>query len=78
MVLGALVPICKGYKVTPQLDSLPLIVKFICHMYDTGISHANVASAIAVVSKYHIPNKDSGVNVGRYPLVTTTKIFFGT
>ena len=30
-----------------------------------------MASAIAAVSKYHIPNKDSGVNVGRHLLVTT-------
>ena len=42
-------------------------------MFETGVSHAMMASAIAAVSKYHIPDKDSGVNVGRYPLVTTAK-----
>ena len=27
---------CKGYKINPQLASLPLIVKFICNLYKTS------------------------------------------
>ena len=53
--------------------SLLFIVKFIHHKYVTGVSHAVMTSAIAAVSKYHIPDKDSSVNVGRHPLVTTAK-----
>ena len=40
-------------------------------MFETGVSHAVMASAIAVVSKYHIPKKDSGANVDTQPLLTT-------
>ena len=46
-------------------------------MYVTRVSHAIMISAIAALSKYHIPDKDYGVNVGRDPLVTTTKKFSG-
>ena len=52
------------------------IMKFICLVYNTRVSHAMTASAIAAISKYHIPDKDSGVNVGRHPLVTTAKKAF--
>ena len=48
-------------------------MKYIHHIFETGIFSAMIASAIAAVSKYYIPDKDSGVNVGRYPLVTTAK-----
>ena len=45
-------------------------------MFETIVSHAVIASPIATVSKYHIPDKDSGVNIGRHPLVTTAKKAF--
>ena len=48
-------------------------MKYIHYIFETGIFSAMIASAIAAVSKYYIPDKDSGVNVGRYPLVTTAK-----
>ena len=35
-------------------------------MFDTRVSHSVMASALAAVSKYYIPDKDSGVNVGRH------------
>ena len=34
-----------------QIASMPFIVKFICHMFVTGVSHAVMASATAVVGK---------------------------
>ena len=42
-------------------------------MFETGVSHAMIVSAIAAVRKYQILDKDSGVNIGRHPLVTTAK-----
>ena len=67
---------CKGKNVVPQMALLPFIVKFICQKFESGVSHAVMASAITTVSKYHIPDKDSGVNVGRHPLVSTAKKAF--
>ena len=48
-------------------------MNFIHHISVIRVFHAVMTSAIAAVSKYHIPDKDSSVNVGRHPLVTTTK-----
>ena len=64
---------CKGKDIIPPRALLPFIMKYIHHIFETGIFSAMIASAIAAVSKYYIPDKDSGVNVGRYPLVTTAK-----
>ena len=55
---------------------LPFIMKIICHMKNTIVSHAVMASAIAAVSKYHISDNDFGVNIGRHPVVTTTIKYF--
>ena len=46
-------------------------------MFETRVSHAGMASEIAAVSKYHIPDKDCSVNVGRHLLVSTAKKAFG-
>ena len=41
----------KGNNVVPQIALLPFIVKFICHMSDSRVSHAVMASPITGVSK---------------------------
>ena len=69
---------CKGKNVIPQTALLPFTVKFIRHMFKTGVSHAVMASAIAAASKYHISNKDSGVKVGRLPWLLLLKNFLTT
>ena len=45
-------------------------------MFETGVSYAVVASAIAAVSIYHITDKDSDVTAGRHPLVTIAQQAF--
>ena len=65
---------CKGYKMNPQFASLLLIVKFICHKYDTRVSHYEMSTAVAALSKYHITDNNSGANVGKHPLVTDRAI----
>ena len=45
-------------------------------MFKSRVPHALMASAIAAVSKYHIPDRDSGVTIGRHPLVYSTKKAF--
>ena len=67
---------CKGYNVIHLVASLPLIVKFICHLYNIGVFHKVMASAIAAISKYQITDKTSGINMGKHPLVTTAKKIF--
>ena len=37
---------CKGYRINPQLAPLPLIVKFVCHLYNSGASCSVVRTAI--------------------------------
>ena len=55
---------------------IPFIVKSIGHMLQSGVSHTVMASAIVAVIKYHIPDRDSGVNIGRHPLVFSAKEAF--
>ena len=55
------------------MASWPSLVKFIIDMFHIGVSHCVMPSLIVAVSKYHIPDKDSNVNVSRHLLVYTTK-----
>ena len=41
---------CLGKNINPQLALMPLIIKFIRHLFNYGASYAVVASAIATVS----------------------------
>ena len=67
---------CKGYWVNPDLAPLPLIVKFICHLFDSGVSRSVVRTAVLTISKYHIIDANTGNTIGQHPLVTTTKKAF--
>ena len=55
---------------------LPLVVKFVCHLYNSGISWSVVRTAISAVSKYHIIDANIGNTIGKHPLVTTAKKAF--
>ena len=58
---------------------MPVNVEFIHHLFNFSVLYAVKASAIAEVSKYHITDRDSGINVGRLPLVAAAKKkLFGT
>ena len=65
-----------GYGLNPQLAPLPLIVKFICHLYVSEVSWSVVLTAILAISKYHIVDKNTGTPIGQHPLVTTAKKAF--
>ena len=67
---------CRGYGINPQMAPVPLIVKFICHLYETGVSNSVVGTAISAISKYHIADPNTGLNVGHHPLVSTAKKAF--
>ena len=45
-------------------------------MFETGEYYLVMASAIAVVSKYHITNKESIINGGIHPVLTNARNLF--
>ena len=67
---------CKGFRINPQLAPLPLIVKFIRNLYETGVSSSVVGTAVSAISKYHIVDSNTGLTIGNHPLVTTAKKAF--
>ena len=56
---------------------MPLIVKFICHLYDSEVSWSVVLTVILAISKYHVVDKNTGTPIGQHPLVTTARKLFG-
>ena len=68
--------LCKGYRINHQLNPLPLIVKFVCNQYNSGVSCSVVRTAILAISKYHIIDANIGNTIGQHPLVTTAKKAF--
>ena len=67
---------CKGFRINPQLAPLPLILKFICYLYNSDVSSSVVRTTILAVSKYHIIDSNTGNTIGQHPLVTTAKKAF--
>ena len=55
---------------------MPLIVKFILHLYDSGVSNSVVGTAVSAISKYHIVDANTGLTMGQHPLVSTAKKAF--
>ena len=51
------------------------IVKFICHLYNSGLSFDVMRNSVSAVSKYHITG-EAGVTIGKHPLVTRAKKAF--
>ena len=64
---------CQGYGVNPQLASLPLIVKFICYLYNSGVSCSVMGTAI---SKYCNTDLNTCKKVGKHTLVATAQKAF--
>ena len=55
---------CAGFGVDPQWAPLPLIVRFICNLYESGVSWSVVLKAISAISKYHIVDRNTGTFPG--------------
>ena len=64
---------CEGKGIDPQWAPVPLIVKFICHLFESDVSWSVVLTACSAISKYHVVDKNSGTPIGQHPLVTTAK-----
>ncbi len=67
---------CEGYGINPQWAPLPLIVKFIRHLYVSKVSWSVVLMAILAISKYQIVDKNIGNSVGQHPKVSTAEKAF--
>ena len=57
---------CEGYRINPQLAPLPLIIKFIWHLYESGVSSSVVGTAVSAISKYHIVDVNTGLTMGQH------------
>ena len=66
----------RGKNIILQVALMPFIIKFIFLLFKIGVSYVVMASAIATISKYHITDRDSSINVGRHTLVTTAQKIF--
>ena len=53
-----------------------LIVKFVCHLYKSGVSCSVVRTAISAISKYHNIDVNTGNVIGQHHLVKTAKKAF--
>ena len=67
---------CESRGINPQWAPVPLIVKFICHLFEVKVSCSVVNTAISAISKYHVVDKDTGTPVGQHSLVTMAKKAF--
>ena len=55
---------------------MPLIVKFISHLYNSDVSWSVVMTAISAIIEYHIIDRNTRNTIGQYPLVVTAKKAF--
>ena len=67
---------CEGYGINPQWASFPLIVKFICHLFEAKVSCSVVMTALSAISKYHVVEKNTRTHVGQHSLVAMAKKAF--
>ena len=54
----------KEYRVNTQLAPLPLTVKFVRHLFDSGVFCSVVRTAISAISKYHIIDANMENTIG--------------
>ena len=66
----------KGFKINPQVASLPLIVKFIRNLYETSGMCPMLNPSLSAINKYHIVDLTTRKTVGNHPLVSTAKKAF--
>ena len=59
---------CREREVDPMTASVQCIVKFIRHCFELGLTYSVMRTVVSAISKYHITG-DSGLTVGRHPLV---------
>ena len=67
---------CESFGIDPQWAPVPLIVKFICHLFEAKVSCSVVMMAVSAISKYHVVDKNTGTPVGQHSLVAMAKKAF--
>ena len=67
---------CKSFGINPQWAPMPLIVKFIHHLFEEKVSCSVVIMAVSAISKYHVVDKNTGTPVGQHSLVAMAKKAF--
>ena len=67
---------CESHGIDPQWAPVPLIIKFIRHLFEMKVSCSVVSTAISAISKYHVVDKDTGIPVGQHSLVIMAKKAF--
>ena len=67
---------CESFGIDPQWAPVPLIVKFIHHLFEAKVSWSVVLTAISAISKYHVVDKNTGTPIGQHSLVSVAKKAF--
>ena len=67
---------CKSQGINPQWAPVPLIVKYICNLYEAKYSFSVVNTVCSAISKYHVVDKDTGIPIGQHSLVSIAKKAF--
>ena len=67
---------CESFGIDPQWAPVPLIVKFIHHLFEEKVSCSVVMMAVSAISKYHVVDKNTGTPVGQHSLVAMAKKAF--
>ncbi len=68
--------LCETHGIDPQWAPVPLIVKFIRHLFETKVSNSMVSMAVSAISKYHVVDEDTRNPVDQHSLVITAKKAF--
>ena len=56
--------------------AVPLIVKYICNLFESKYSFSVVNTFCSAISKYHVVDKDTGIPIGQHSLVSMAKKAF--
>ena len=67
---------CESRGIDPQWAPVLLIIKFICHLFESKFSFSIVNTAVSAISKYHVVDKDTGIPIGQHSLVSMAKKAF--
>merc|ERR1712101_76015 len=67
---------CESFGINPQWAPVPLIVKFIHHLFEAKVSCTVVMMAVSAIRKYHVVDKNTGTPVGQHSLVAMAKKAF--
>ena len=65
-----------AFNISGKVAPVPLIVKFICHLFKAKVSWSMVLTAISAISKYHVVDKNTGTPIGQHSLVSMAKKAF--